>query len=195
MRRLVRWLIGVVILAAVALGALWGISTVAEAAREYRVLAKLEDRGELTHPGRAHSHLLVAFDEEAAELLWQRAGADDPELPQRWMTLYPDRPGVYRSLDEAEVDFDSRVVAAWSSSEHRDCPEYLGDMRRDLVTGRMEVEATTAPYPWQPDCEEAEDPYVVLMTLPRALLPEADELPDDGAQTDRGETFQIRRFR
>ncbi|WP_129336806.1 hypothetical protein [Cellulomonas endophytica] len=130
--------------------------------RAVPTLAKLEGHApELRLPADAFAALEIAYDESTALQLWVLSRADD--LPAA--DGDPDEPGRYGSL--ADVDFDSHVVALWSSGQSGTCPSWLASVEGDPdgVTLR-EADLVSG------GCTEDYVPYRSVVAVPRDRLPE-----------------------
>jgi len=79
--------------------------------------------------------------------------------------------GIYGSLDD--VDFDSQVVALFSSGESGTCPSFLSGLSSDGAA----IAATTTTVSESDICTSDYRPFAQVVAVDKNDVPAADKLP------------------
>jgi hypothetical protein len=151
-------------------------------------LAKVEDHRDgrdlfrLSPP--LYGVLEIAFDPESARQAWEDNTSTDLEDREG----LPEEPGIYGDL--GDVDFETHVMAVWSSGESSTCPGYVSGVEVH-DEGSVEIALDDAGDSSQP-CTADYDPYRMVFAVERDRVPSADELPtndvagsvSEGLETD-----------
>ncbi|MEN0130551.1 MAG: hypothetical protein AAGC49_13990 [Brevundimonas sp.] len=111
--------------------------------------------------------LEVAYDEATARQMWD--DVVDENLPKG--SGDPTARAIYGNLDD--VDFDSQVVALFSSGESSTCPSFLSGLSTEGTT----IAATTTTPGADGPCTADYHPYVQVVAVDKGDLPAAGELP------------------
>lgn len=116
-----------------------------------------------------HGVLEIAFDPESARQAWD----DNTSADLADQEGLPEEPGVYGDL--GDVDFETHVVAVWSSGDSSTCPGYVSGIEVD-DEGSVDIALEDAGDSSQP-CTADYNPYRMVFALERERVPSADGLP------------------
>lgn len=116
-----------------------------------------------------HGVLEIAFDPEAARQAW----GDNTSADLADQEGLPEEPGIYGDL--TDVDFETHVIAVWSSGESSTCPGWVSGVEVD-DEGSVDIALEDAGDPSHP-CPGDYNPYRMLFAIERERVPSADELP------------------